>query len=383
MASSTDNILANVTTSIQPTYDQTLIRQMNRHAPLLARLPLVAGKGTSVKFDISTSANTAGSMPEGYAFSVANDMSLDHYQPAELNWALYASAFSLSDLSMDAVASSVAPGDVTSDYIRSRIIDAQRNLCSTINLELYAGIGSTSSSTFGSTTAKTIVGLTPGYIDATSNVGGAITSSTASGQTYGGVARATYTTFTGSYNANSGSPATLTTKMMSLMIKDIIVKSGEVPNLIVASPGLIPVLEEIIRTSGNYRLPQTSGSFDFGPDVHGVAGEVNLSFQGIPVIMDYTLGTQEVSDGFGRLYFLNTDYLEVRTLKAQNHRDVSWFREEQAEAGSQTSVQSAVLPVKLVRLAKTGDVESFYIRSALQLVSKRPNANGWITNIAL
>ena len=390
MASSTDNTLSAIQNSVEPVYDRDLTLQMNRHAPLLTVIPQVPWGAKYVEFDVATSGVTAGSISENYTPSLANDMSLDHIQPATLQWGIEGTFLQLGGLQMDVLGASPNPEQVTRDHIRTRTSMSTAAMMKQINLDIYSSIGTTTTPTYGSGTTNTIVGLTPGWIDATSNVGGAITSSIASGQTYGGISRATYTEFTGTYISNgtpgSTAPAAITTKMLSQLVNSILIKSNQKPSVIVMSPGAFVNYEELVRTTGNYRIVVNNNDFNVGPTPQ-VVGETHLSFQGIPVIMDYTLGNQETSQGYAMVYALNLDHMEVRFLPHYVSEYLSWSKEETGVGGGAgvlgTNQIKNQLPVRVIRLAKTGDYESFMLKTTLQLVNKLPSANGWITNIAI
>ena len=181
MASSTDNTLSAITSSVQPRFESDLTLQMNRAAPLLTLIQQKEWRASNVTFDVVTGAVTAGSMQENYTFNVANDMTMDHVQPCTLNWATQATALSLGDLQLDVLEASEQPSDLVRDHIAMRVMLSTEALCQNINLALYNSLGTTASPIFGTGTTTTILGLTPGFIDATANIGGAITSSTAAG----------------------------------------------------------------------------------------------------------------------------------------------------------------------------------------------------------
>jgi hypothetical protein len=85
----------------------------------------------------------------------------------------------------------------------------------------------------------------------------------------------------------------------------------------------------------------------------------------------------------GRLAMLNTNYLRMKYLPHINPGDAVGYSESRLVSSSGGAVQMATdIPARIVLLAKTGDNVKASVKTVIQLALKRPNACGYIADIA-
>lgn len=348
----TQDLATNLSSALSQLYAPKLVRAFNRLSVLAATLPKKPGRGKNVAWDVQFSAASAASYTDGADVSLYD---VDTPVAATLSWGLYRSSFAVTGLAQAAAATSAGSADEIMQLIDSSADNSAAKLISTINADLFAGTGA----------GTTITGLA---------------SALAATGTYANIAKGTYTEWAGNVSSNGAVSRALTKDLMDTMEASIYTASGLVPNIIVASPGVVRKFESLfdqyskmILTSGE--VSNIQKSFATGaPIVADNVGWTGLHYKGIPVYRDRNCQT-------GYMYFLNTEQLELQVLPQPNV-NTSVISSERNLAGLPSGVNVSDVMGRIEAMAKTGDADKFTLKVYLQLKVSRPNAHGFISDIS-
>ena len=386
------DVLANVSDALQQQFIQTVKYQFNTLTPILKHIPKVRREGPQVNFD-AVFPNTAigGNTPEGWVYT-SSDFGVNTTKRAYLPWAIYSYPFALTDHEVNVVSTSRSPEELVFDWVSLKMKESIQNLAIKINTGLISGTGSSTSAVGSIALTPDLLGLTPGYLDGGSgNTDGAITSGYSGGAgtaIYAGISRADYSNWRGNYTSvyNSGAVA-LTADHIEAMLTKIFIASGRYPNLIVASPNVARAYKALFTTTAStiFNVQNASQGFDPMTKFRNVTNGFNsdLHYGGIPVIVDPTISEASTNNMYGKLYFLNTDYLEISHLPYANATgfNMSNLKEESLVSGIDEQWEATDLPVALKPIPVAGLSTAWTVATTLQLVSRRPQANGWISGV--
>ena len=340
--------LAAVNAALSQTFEADLIRQYNRLAVAAALILAERGRGRNCAWDVEFSGATAEAVAEGSDVPEA-EFTTDQPVPAILNWATYRQSFKISETEIDAAASSLGTPDVLMDMFGERVLNAHHKLISTINIDIFNGVGVSPSG------VPNLVGLYGGAIEPTG--------------IYAGISRQQFGEWSGNVLGNGGVPRPLTVDLMAQLEQNVFDACGEPANLILASSGVLRKYENFFESIRRV-ISDGRGPMDFG------AGAANLFYKGIPVIRDRN-GTR------GRLAMLNTNYVRMKYLPHVNPNDALGHAEGTLAGSSGNAITLATdIPARIVLLAKTGDNVKASVKTTIQMCVKRPNSCGYIADIA-
>lgn len=339
-------VLSNLSGALAQTYGTELVRIWNRAAVLLSMVSVKPGFGKNLAWNAISSGASAASFAEGADVST---YAYDPAQAATLSWGQYQSAFQISNLEIQAAASTLAGGNPEElrNIVMERMFDSAAKMASVINADLFAGTGSDLSSN------PTIIGLD--------------TAGLATG-TYAGIDKSSVTEWQGNVLSNGGTKRSLTVDLLNNLEQNIFTNSGESPDLIVCSPGVwrkYAGLFESIR-----RVPTEGGG---GVSTYDTMAS-RLAYKGIPIVRDRNATANS-------LYMLNTNYLELRPLPQVASKDGVIVTSQMLPSSNGKMSGMTSLPVFMYPLARTGSAIKFVIEVYLQMAMRRPNAFGILKDI--
>jgi hypothetical protein len=105
------------------------------------------------------------------------------------------------------------------------------------------------------------------------------------------------------------------------------------------------------------------------------AGGSNYYYKGAPVLRDRNCTT-------GRIAAANMSYVRMQYLPHLNPGDALGHGERDLSGSAGKVTTATQIPARIVLLAKTGDSLKASVKTTIQLVIKRPNSSGYITDIA-
>jgi hypothetical protein len=339
--------LAQVSAALTQVFAPDLQRQMNRLATTAAMLQAERGQGKNCAWDVEFSGAVADAVAEGADVTPA-ELTTDPLVPATLGWAIYRQSFGLTETEIDAAASSVGTPEVLLDMFGERVLNAHHALCSKVNADLFDGTG------LAPNNNPNLIGLFGGPLEPTG--------------IYAAINRATYGEWASNVLANGNVPRPLTIDLMAQMEQNIFTACGEPPNLIIASSGVLRRYENFFESVRRV-VADGRGPLEYN------AGATNLFYKGIPIVRDRNCRA-------GRMVFLNTNYVRVKYLPHINPGDALGHAETRLVSGAGAVQTATDIPARIVLLAKTGDAVRASVKTTIQLAVKRPNACGYIADIA-
>ena len=331
--------LSAISSALSLIFDNKLARQWNRMARTISLLEAKPGTGKSVNWDASTAGQTATAHTEGQDIQTT-ELLIDAKVPMILPWGLYRNAFGLTEHQLEAALQSKESAEQLMQLLEESVYESVAALASKLNVDLFTGIGS-ASQLCGLDYSLLVTGT---Y--ATQDVG-SITSLRSNQDMNGTVQRA------------------LTIELMDKMEGAIFTASGLRPDFIVTTPKVFTkyksLFEPIRRIVGD-----SANRYDTSVTDDGVY------FQGIPVIRDKDCPA-------GYMYFINKSSAHMAYMPPANFGDAVSFVVKMAQGSNgQGEEQEFGIPFRIQSLAKTGDSVKFFLRTAAQLVVRRPNACGVI-----
>lgn len=346
--------LTNVANALSQRFASKLAIQFNRSTVTGQIIPTEPGYGKNVAWDVLMNGaelanGGVGSYAEGTDV-VSGDFAQDVALPAVLSWASYRQAFAMTELELDAAGSSQGSAEALIRLLDTRVMGSVTALASKVNSDLLVGDGSDAS------TNQTIVGLLGGSLDATG--------------TYAGLDRGTYPLWSGNVMANGGVARALTTDLMEQMLVNIYVASGTRPDVIICSPNVKRKYKSLLEPLRRLAEP-----------VYKTSAEAAV-FSGMDIFEDKDLVE---SGGKGTMIFLNRQHVSKVFLpvNSMSDSDGSGAKSMEGYGSNGEDKQSLSVPFRIVPLAKTGDYVKFMVKCVLQLKVNRPNAHGYISDIAV
>jgi hypothetical protein len=339
--------LAAVAAALSQQFDPELVRQSNRMAIAASIIMAERGRGKNCAWDVQFDGATADAVDEGSDID-ETEFTNDVPEPAVLPWAHYRQSFKLTETELDAAESSLGSAEALLDLFGERVLNAHQKLISVINADIFTGTGTSARG------KPNLVGLYGGPLEPTG--------------IYAGQSRAQFKEWAGNVLGNGGIARPLTIDLMSQLEGNIFDAFGEPPNLIIASTGVVRQYESFFESVRRI-VSDGRGPMEFG------AGASALFYKGIPVIRDR-------NSPRGRLAMLNTNYLKMKYLPSRNRGDAAGYSENKLEGSNGREIKTATdIPARIVLLGKTGDNLKASVKTSIQLVNKRPNSSGYITDI--
>lgn len=339
-------LLTNISGALAQTFAPELTRNWNRRAMFLQNLRIASGAGQgggqNVAWDVefSTGGATGATFTEGADVST---YSQDPVTKAQIAWGQYSSAFSLSNLEINAAAANISNATALEDIVGERFLSAIAAITDTMETDAFTG-----------TAAPTLVGL---------NTAIAATGS------YAGVAVSSYSEWAGSVQANGGNPQALTMAQLATAENLAFVASGMEPDFLLTSPGVHAKYEGLFesarRTINDGQAPVSA--------YQGSTGR--LYWRGKPVIRDRRCPT-------GTLFMLNSDEIELVVLPWANVPDGVMTVSRNAISSNGKEADTIAIPFKVYPLSRTGSAVKFNVEVYAQLKVKRPNAHVRMADIS-
>lgn len=315
-------------------YRDNIVRQVNRMTSFLKFVPIRKGEGKNCAF--ATEAD--GALAEAYSEGAdAANFGSDAQDSAVLTWGLYRSNFHVTQLAMDAAATTATPEGNRMLWARN-LVNASAKLASTINSKCFNGAG----------TSGLIFGL-DGAIGSTSN-------------TYAGIDR--------SISGNSyfrptvvdpGMDTAVTFALMRDDVRKIYEASGENPDVAFSNP-------TIFNKVGNLFDSTRRQTQDV---VNTARGMITLDFGWKALELDGMFFLKDKDATTKTIYYVNTNHVELQVLPSAN-----LHMSPQMDVEADDGYGVVPLGMDYEMLAKTGAAEKAQVRSTLQMVVDRPNSCG-------
>ncbi len=330
----TPQTAAAIASALAQTFPDRIVKQMNRTALLLAALPIVAGAGKNVAWDVEADGAIAENFADG---ADAANFGSDALAPATLNWGLYRGNFRVTNLAAAAARSSQSPAQGR-DLIMRNVGSAVAKLGSTINAAGYAGAG----------TGTTIAGLSGIAVD--------------SAGVYAGIDRAT-SPYWQSYEVDAAAAA-LTFGLIRTDLGAIYDLSGQTPDIALCSTAVFNKVRALFDSAVRFDRQVTTarGSFtlDNSPEV---------------IVMDGCQFVRDKDTTAAEILYLNSNEVQWEALASENS-----FSDPIAPTGD-PNVDALLGAMYIYELGRLGASRRMTVEAQLQLKVMRPNACGKRSNI--
>lgn len=329
-------------------YAHELIPTVNRTCVALRTIPMRVGGGQNCAWVIKGSGATAAVMAEG---ATAGTPAQDAQIPAVLNWAYYKADGGATGPAQAAAATASSPRG-NADILAMNVVDSVAQLASQINQDVYAGDPTAS----------------PVQVGGLDYALGSVTNTYATiNRTSQAAARPTI--------FNPGVATPLSHGMLRKDISDIKVACGEAPDLALCHPD---VFNEIAGTFDATRRYNQTTEFTNARGRIQLDASVNaVTISGCTYVEDKD-ATRESGNTSGRIYYLNTKYVEFDLLPPKEIAAML------AQMGivpgmllrANDGFGELPLMAAVVAIGKTGDSDLFMAKSYLQLKVKSPKHCG-------
>lgn len=347
--------LTTIASALSQVFEEKMAREWNRLCVGLTLLPVKAGVGKNVAWDVEFSGATAAAVAEGSDVQDA-EYTGDVFVPATLAWGEYRSAFRLTELEINVAASSIGTPSAIVDLFGERILGCTTKLASLFNADLYSGNGANG----GGGSVPNIVGLS--------------TAIAATGS-YAGIYRTggtNYTEWMGNVLANSGTPRALTVDLLETADQNIYTASGASFDWLLCSPG-------VYRKYASLFVPATRIVSDGrGVAPHGF-GAAEYFFKGKPVYRDKDCTSGTLIMGNSNPDSIALHYVPVAGAPMDV---VSRSAMADGQNGPGSAQSPTQIPLRIIPIAKTGTSVKMAVYTQLQLAVKHPNQFAIISDIS-
>lgn len=316
-----------------------LTRNWNRRAVFLQGVRIKSGAGQGGGQNVAWDVQFSNSGATGATFTEGADVTnftQDPVTKAYLPWGQYSSAFSLSNLEINAAAANVSNATALEDIVGERFLGAIAAITDKMETDCFTGSGATS-------------------------INGLNTAVAATGS-YASVAVATYAEWAGNVQANGGTPQALTLLQLATAENLAFVASGMAPDYLETTPAIYAKYEAMFAST--LRTATDGG----GPiqGFHGGAG--GLFWRGKPVIRNRRCPA-------GKIYMINSDEIELVVLPWATVPDGVMTVDRNAVSSNGKQSDTIQIPFKVYPIARTGSAVKFNVEVYAQLKVKRPNAH--------
>lgn len=330
-------------------YAGEVVRQTNRTCTALRVLPIIVGEGKNCAWSVESSGAGAAEMAEGGDPATPTS---DAQAEAILTWSYYEQASKITGPAQSAARTSRSPqGNM--NQLGRQIANSLAALMSKINDRIYDGSGAGS--------PKQLTGLDVAIGDTTNTYATIVRGSSAYWQPY---------------VANPAVATNLSLGMVREDLKEILVKSGMTPNIGLCHPSVFNEIGNLFDSQR--RLIQTVG------EVTTPRGRIMLSggFAGIEIdgcvfIKDKD-ATLESGNGSGRIYYINTDFVDLQVLPQPEF--LAAFPQIAPEPEAMLTANDGFGEVPLLagvkKLGPSGDAITYMAKAYCELRVRRPNACG-------
>lgn len=321
--------------------------QINRAAVALVVLPKSdEGDGKEIRWAASFGSAVGAARTEGADVVTYN---ADSKVPAFMDYGNYDDAFSINGKAIRAAAAAGNPAQLAGLF-KEQMKDSVERLAKGVAGDVYNGSGA----------APYMHGLlaSSGPLSLTG--------------VYANIDRATYPQWASNVYTNNGLPRALTKQLMRRVRRGIYVASGRKPNLILCAPSVHEAYGNTFQQERKYYQEINVG----GQKITLDGGYAVLEFDGIPVIED-------VDCADGSMLFLDTTSIALRDLPdvgAGNPAAETLMIGGTPE--SQFGDRKSSLSARVNYLSRAGDKVNFQLIGYYGLQVRRPNACGWLKDIA-
>jgi hypothetical protein len=326
--------------TLAQTHRGDVVRQMNRSVQFLKLVPIVTGQGKNCAWAVQTTGSLAENYSEG---ADATNFGGDVQAQAILNWALYRANPHVTQLAMDAAATSYDPEGNKQAWART-LVDHSAELAVKINQECFNGPG----------TGTRIAGLDEAICK--------------NNNTYAGIDRTTNTY----WQPTVVDPGSATAPTFTSLRDDqrvIYETCGENTDLAFSSPAIFNYIGSLFDdTRRNVELANTA------------RGGVKLDFGFQALELDGMLFIKERHATASRIYYVNTSVVALEVLPSATQRML--MEVGALDVHADDGFGAVPLSFHYEMLAKTGASEKAEILSTSQLVVRRPNMCGARLNVA-
>ena len=334
-------------------YRQNLVRQVNRRSMLLSILRKQFGSGKNVPIPLEFSGQGAGTYTEGADVSTFGQ---DTQAAAVLGWGLYEAPISISNLAVDAAASTTAGPAGNEEPFGRQIENGVSALCSAVNVDLYQGAA-----------APAIIGLGVGL--------GSVST------TYAGLDRSQAANALFRPNVfDPGSPAELTLQTIRQDLAICLVNGGVEPDFAMATPAVFNTIAGLVDPLRRFETDtlQTASS------------QITLAFKVSSLVID-TLTILKDKDAsysgdsatVGSLTYLNSEYVDIELLMPEFNTRAYQALYAKGMVPADDGMNKLNMAFYYEALAKTGSATKARVALTAQLRLLRPNAMGIRRNIAI
>lgn len=337
-----DNLTSLSLLTLAQTNRGDVVRQVNRSVQLLKLIPIVTGQGKNCAWAVQNNGALAENYSEG---ADASNFGGDVQAQAILSWALYRANPHVTQLAMDASATSYDPEGNKQIWART-LTDHGAELAVKLNQECFGGAG----------TGTTIAGLDV-----------AIGTDT---NTYAGIDRTIGANAYWKPNImDPGAPTSVTFSLIRDDVRIVYERCGRNPDLAMCNPTIFNFIGSLFDdTRRNVEMATTA------------RGGVKLDFGFQALELDGLLFIKERHATANRIYYLQTELMALEVLPSATERQLM-------EVGAlDMSADDGFGPIPFSfhyeMLAKTGASEKAEILSTAQLTVRRPNAFGVRKNVA-
>lgn len=336
----TDTITTLSLITLAQAYRGDIVKQINRLCSLLHVIKIVPGAGKNVAWAPQGDGQLAENYSEG---ADAANFGADSQNSAILGWSLYRANIHVSNLALDAAASTDTPVGNRARWAKE-VRDGAEKLASTINKALYNGAG----------TGTTMAGLDVAI--------GSLTN--------------TYATIDRTVGANSYfkpnvfDPGALTQLTLAQIRDDqrlIYEASGRFPDVALVAPSVFNSVGNLFDANRRYMF-----------DIVTARGPVKLDASLGAIEVDGTMFIRDKDATANQIYYINTNHMELQYLPPAGQP----VDEDAEMMNADDGFGEILLGMKYEMLAKTGASEKAEIRTTTQLKIDRPNAFGIRKNVA-
>lgn len=336
-------------------YRGDLIPQVNRKAVTLGALMADEDSGKNCAWGFRLAGKTARALTEG-ADAATPDQ--DVQAPATLSWGLYDFTMAVTNTAAAAAASSGGDPDVNNDVWLEQIQEGLETMSSLINVDLYQGDGS------GSSSELTIVGFGEVFGSTTNTYAGRDRS-----QAVNAPIRPTV--------IDPGTPTAFTIKMFRDDLAKIYRLCGERPPLAFCQPLLFNM---IASRFDNIRRIEIGEQISTGRGIITLDGSAQaIVVDGCTVMEDKDAVYSGETDSVGSLTYVNPKYTRLKVLPPASLENAEVKKRYSLNDG----FDNIALNVKYEMLARFGSSTRARGELHLQLQCKRPNSGGIRKNILI
>ena len=364
--------LATVFNALPQLFEDELQRQWNRTTVFLDQIRAAKGvsegKGKNVAFDVEFTGGTAATVAEGSDIP-STEYAQDLEVPAFAQWAHYRSSFQVTETELDAAFSSGPQGMPTAlkDIFGSRILSCGALISAQIENDALIGTGVNGSGN------HTVVGIYGGAVSATG--------------VYLGVNPVSYTEWAANVTSNGGVTRQFTPDLVEQVDSNIFTAASIPWNLAMTSTGVARKYSQLFTqgSAGNNNTPLVRMNDQAGRPVYGLGVPNDGKMQYDAMYIKGRPLMRNRLNPVGKLALLNTDKIIMKYLpaSASMQRDLAAFYQLiglQGSSGGTANITATGIPMRVARIAKTGDSIKVSMKVTRQMALTRRNAHGLLVD---